>query len=519
MMFSVKFVWPCTIPTLKLPFIKMRKLVFLQLIYFCQAMRLNQCVKAALLSSLLFVGSFRAIAQEKWSFERCVAFALEHNLTIKQSELQRRLAALTLQQNQLSQLPTINGGADVGYNFGRSINPTTNSFDNTTLFSSGLSLSAGANLFNFFRVQNNIKGSKYELEASTFLLEKARNDMSFNIANAFLQILLANEQVKISESQVALSSSQLDNTKKLVAAGSVPESNQADLEAQLARDSSTLVSARNQAIITVLQMKAILNLDFNIPFEPEIPANIKETPVLDIAQTAPEMVFSAALSTQPQAKADRSRVLSYERYLAATKAQQYPSLRAAGSMGTNYASTSREVFGAPVFNGYDTIAAVSVGGAEYGVYQPNYSFNTHKTPFGTQINNNFRQYIGLSLNIPILNGWANKSAVNRAKIDLANQELTQAVNRQQLRQDVYTAHANAAAALQKYQAAAVTEAASQKAYDFATKRYNVGLMNSVEYITTQTNLFKAQVDKVSALYDYIFKIKLLEFYRDQKITL
>ncbi|UYQ93034.1 TolC family protein [Chitinophaga horti] len=476
-------------------------------------------MKAAMLSALLFVGSFRAQAQDKWSFERCVAFALEHNLTIKQSVLQKRLAELVYQQNQLSQLPTLNAGADIGYNFGRSINPTTNSFDNTTLFSSGLSLSAGANLFNFFRVQNNIKGSRYEMEASNFLLERARNDMSFNIANAFLQILLANEQVKIGESQVALSTSQLENTKKLVAAGSVPESNQADLEAQLARDSSTLVTARNQAVISVLTLKAILNLDFNIPFEPEVPANIKTTPVLDIAQTAPEMVFSAALSNQPQTKADRANVMASERYLAAARALQYPSLRAAGSLGTNYASTSQEVFGAPVFNGFDTIAAVNVGGSEYGVYQPSYGFNTRKTPFGTQIGNNFRQYIGLSLNIPILNGWANRSAVLRAKIDVENRELTQAVNRQQLRQDVYTAHANAAAALQKFHAAESTERASQKAFDFATKRYNVGLMNSVEYITTQTNLNKAQIDKVSALYDYIFKIKLLEFYRDQKITL
>lgn len=519
MMFSIKFVWPCTILTNKLPFIKNERMVSLQLIYFCQAMRLNQCIKAALLSSLLFVSAFRATAQEKWSFERCVAFALEHNLTIKQSELQKRLAALTYKQNQLSQLPTVNGGVDAGYNFGRSINPTTNSFDNTALFSSGLSLSAGANLFNFMRVQNNIKGSRYQAEANSVLLEKARNDIAFNIANSFLQILLANEQVKISESQVSLSTSQLDNTKKLVAAGSVPESNQADLEAQLARDSSTLVTARNNAVVAVLQMKAILNLDFNIPFEPEIPGNIKNTPVLDLSQTAPEMVFSAALSTQPQTQADKLQVQASERYLQAAKAAQYPSLRINGSLGTNYASTSLEAFGSPILNGVDTIALVDVGGTKYGVYQPNYTINTRKTPLGTQINNNFRQYIGVTLSIPILNGWQNRSAVLRAKIDVQNQELTQAVNRQQLRQDVYTAHANAVAALQKMHAAESTEVASQKAYDFATKRYNVGLMNSVEYITTQTNLFKAQVDRVSALYDYIFKIKLLEFYRDQKITL
>src|SRR5690606_5083165 len=127
--------------------------------------------------------------------------------------------------------------------------PTSNNFVTQSLFNSGLSLDISADLFGWFTKQNNIAASKYQLYANNFLLEKARNDMGVNVANAFLQILLANEQVKLSKSQVALSQAQLDNTKKLVAAGSVPESNQADMEAQLARDSSTLVDAQNNAIV------------------------------------------------------------------------------------------------------------------------------------------------------------------------------------------------------------------------------------------------------------------------------
>lgn len=521
-MFYTKFVWPAAIPDPVLPLVKWKGRTTTQLIYFCCAMKIKSFAIAFALFLLLFADPRPVAAQDSqdhWTYQRCLEYALSHNLTLQQSVLQKRLAELTLKQNRLSQLPTVSAGGSTGYRFGRSIDPTSNTFVTQSLFSAGLSVDVGADLFGWFTKQNNIASSKYQLYANNYLLEKARNDMGVNVANAFLQILLAQEQVKLSKSQVALSEAQLDNTKKLVNAGSVPESNQADMEAQLARDSSTLVTAQNNAIVRVLQMKALLNLDFAVPFSPELPENIQSVPMLDLSQTAPEMVFTAALAAQPQNKADQMSVKAAERSLAAARGALYPSLRFSAGAGTNYANTNYAPYGLPQPK-VDTIGQVDVNGTSYSVVRPGFTNpGSRLVAFGDQLNNNFGQNIGISLSIPLLNAWQLRGNVERARVDIENKQLTLDINKQQLRQDVYTAHADAIGALQKYQAAISTEAASQKAYDFATKRFNVGLMNTVEYITTQTNLFRAQIDKVSALYDYIFKIKLLEFYRDQRISL
>ncbi|MGE7777936.1 TolC family protein [Chitinophaga sp. NPDC101104] len=464
-----------------------------------------------------------AMAQEgEWTYQRCYEYALSHNLTLQQSVLNKRLAELTLKVDRMSMLPTLSGNGSAGYIFGRSINITTNQFDNKATFNASLGLSAGADLFGWFQKRNTVASSKYEVYAQNYLLEKARNDMGVNVANAFLQILLAGEQVKISRAQVDLSKAQLENTKKLVLAGSVPESNQADLEAQLARDSSTLVTAENAVILRTLQMKALLNLGFEVPFDTKIPDNIAAVPVINLTETSPEMVFSSALSIQPQYRSDEMRVKSASKTLSAAKGAMYPRLRANAGADTRLAGGIRyEQYGPDNFVTYVS----SIGFPKSNPLDTVFTYDkfnnraTRKYTVGRQLSDNFGQNIGISLSFPIFNGWQLRGQVERAKIDLENRKLTQDINRLQLRQDVYTAHADAVGAYQKYQAAITTERASQKAFDFATKRFEVGLMNTVEYVTTQTNLFKAQIERVSALYDYIFKVKLLEFYRDQKITL
>ncbi len=436
--------------------------------------------------------------------------------------LNKRLAELTLKVDRLSMWPTLSGSANAGYIFGRSINITTNQFSNQANFNASLGLSAGADLFGWFSKQHTIASSKYEVYAQNFLLEKARNDMGVNVANAFLQILLANEQVKISRAQVDLSQTQLDNTKKLVLAGSVPESNQADLEAQLARDSSTLVTAENASILRTLQLKALLNLGFEVPFTPQMPENVHSIPVINLTENSPEMIFSAALSIQPQYRSDEMRVKAADKSLAAQKGAMYPRLRANAGADTRLAGNMPRVpYGPENWIPYVS----SIGFPKSNPLDTVFTFDqydgrpTKKYGVGQQLSDNFGQNIGVTLSFPIFNGWQLRGNVERAKIELENRKLSMDINRLQLRQDVYTAHADAVGAFQKYQAAITTERASQKAFDFATKRFEVGLMNTVEYVTTQTNLFKAQIERVSALFDYIFKVKLLEFYRDQKITL
>ncbi|WP_111598223.1 TolC family protein [Chitinophaga skermanii] len=480
-------------------------------------MKLQTLPKIITVALMVLCMQKTSVAQEKWSFQRCVDYALAHNIDIRQVEMDKRLAALRLKQAKWAQVPSVSGSVNSSLNNGRNINPATNVAENLSFFSSNFSVSAGVELFSWFKIRNQIKSYKKMEELNLMLLNRAQNDMGFNIANAFLQIILASETVKVNESQVRQAQAQLENTKKLVAAGSVSEANQADLEAQLARDSSTLITSKNNLVTSVLQIKALLNLDFETPFEPEIPGEIKNLPMLTLDQVAPEMVFSAALANHPLAKADQMRIESSEYDLKAAKAAMLPTISLFAGISSAYNSTTQQ----RVYDG--TTTEVPIGfiktTPQTEVYTTTQNFSSSKTPFGTQFDNNFGQNIGATLRIPLLNNWQLRGQVEQTRVQLEKNRLTFEGDKLTLRKDVYTAYANAETALDKYRNAIRIEESSAKAYDFATKRYNVGLLSSIEYLTTQTNLFKAQTDKLYALYDYIFKVKLLEFYRDQKITL
>lgn len=465
----------------------------LQLLYFWNVMNLSKKPGFILALSLLFATVVSVKAQDTWSLQRSVDYALANNIDIKLQDVQKRFAALTLKQSQLAQIPTLGLGLDGSYRSGRNIDPSNNTYITQNYFYVSGGLNAGATIFNWFSQQNLISSNKYQAQAQGRLLEKARNDVAFNIASAFLQILLNNEQVHISELQVKLTTSQLENTKKLVIAGSVPESNQADLESKLASDSVTLINAQNQVITATLQMKALLNLGFEVPYVPEIPEKIADIPLPRLDEVDPEMVYSAAMSTNPLLKADELLIKSREKTYASAKGQLYPKLTTSFNLSSNYSNSFK--------------------------FLPPGQTEPKTIPLNDQISNNRFQVIGLSLNIPILNGWQARTNVQQARLNVTTQELTRDQDNQKLRQDIYTAHANAVAAIQKFSASSKGVIASQRAYDFATKRFDLGLMNTIDYITTQSNLFRAQIDKVSAQYDYIFKMKLLEFYRDQKITL
>ena len=499
------------------PSIKKSGKVSSQLLYFWNVMKISRIVGVILV--LLFADITSAGAQDTWSLERCVDYALQNNLQVKQQEIQRRLSELTLQQSKLGMIPSLNASTSAGYSQGRNPSPQTNTYVTQAFFSADGGVSLGADIFNWFYKQRTIAANRYDLQSNSFLLQKARNDLAFNVATAFLQILLNTEQQKVNEVQVELTKSNLENTKKLVIAGSVPESNQADLEAQLAQDSTNLVTAQNQVVLSILQIKAYLNLGFDIPFVPEIPANISSLPMAPLHEMAPEMVYSAALTTYPLTKADNAKILSAQYNYKAAKSQYFPKITLAAGLGTSYSNGIEEIAGANPVVVTDTIGYVSGGPLPVTTDKiiPNAYYR--KMPFGSQLDLNFQQYARVSMSIPIFNGWQVRTNVAKSKLNVQNLELVRDIDNQQLRQDIYTAHANAVAALQKYNASTTGVSAAQKAYDFATKRFNLGLMNTIDYITTQSKLYRAQIEKVSAQYDYIFKMKLLEFYRDQKISL
>jgi outer membrane protein len=464
------------------------------------------------LSLLLACLYFQNIyAQDNWDLRRCVDYAMANNITVQQADVQARLAALQTKLSKAQQIPTLGFNTQAGYQFGRSIDPTSNQFTNQQVFFQSYALQSGITLFNFFSIKNNIISSEKSEEAYKMGVGKARNDIALNVAAAYLQTLLAVEQANIAKVTISQDSAQLENTKKLVAAGSMPELNAAQLEAQLATDSSTYISAAGTADQNRIQLIALLNLDESTPFRVSTP-DVDKIPIPLLSELEPSYVYQLALASQPLQQSDSMFIVANEYAVKSARGAMYPTLSAFGQMGSNYGSTFQEVTGfRPVT---DTLYTHN---GDY-VTVPNSIPFTKRPNYLRQIGNiNFSQAIGLQLNIPILNGRQAKTNYERAKLNLENAQLQSRTDNLTLQQNIYTAYSSAVSALAKYNASTKAVQTQQYAYDLGTKRYNIGLMSTIDYITLQTSLFTAKINQVSARYDYIFKVKVLEFYKGQGV--
>jgi outer membrane protein len=453
-----------------------------------------------------------------WSLERCVQYALDHNISIKQDSLNARLAHYTLLQSRLSQLPVLSASGTYGRSFGRSINPTTNQFVDAGYSSLGASGNGNLLLFGWGQTHNTIAKNRYSLDASLADLDQLSDDVSLNVATGFLTAVLSKEQITISRNQVALSSAQLAQTRAFAEAGRLPELNVAQLEAQLASDSASLINAIANYKANLLDLKALLNLDFAEPFDIQIPG-LEVGEQMAMSALSPEEIFHTARAHFGAIRASELRVQSAEKGLAASRSSLYPQLSLGYQVGTNYASNYQTVTGVTP-NGYSAIGVTDViDGKAYTVYQPNFVPIFSDIAFNRQIANNVRHSVYLNLNIPIFNAWQSQYAVRQARINLASQQLNEYNAALTLKQNVYKAHNNATNAIQKYYAASRADDAAKRALDFALKRYDLGLTSTVDLLVTRNNEFTAASNLAIAKYDLIFKLKVIDYYLGKPLKL
>jgi len=454
-----------------------------------------------------------------WSLERCVQYAINHNISIKQDSLTARLARYTLKQSEWSQLPVLSANGSYGSSLGRSINPTTNQFvDGDYNF---LSASGNGNLllFGWLTVRNTIAKNRYMLQASMADLDQVKDDVSLNVANDFLAALLAQEQINVSRNQVDVSKAQLDQTRIFAEAGRLPELNVAQLESQLATDSANLINAIANYTSALLDLKSLLNLDFNEPFSIKVP-DVEVGEQLMVSSMQPEDIYQKARLHFGSIKGSELRVSAAEKNVNAAKGNLYPQLSLAYQVGTNFASNYQQVSGySDTMSGLTPYYSLNNNVRSYNIYETGALPVLTTTPFGSQLSNNFRQSVFLSLNIPILNGWMSQYSVRQAKINLAQQQLSEYNAELTLKQNVFKAHNNALNSIQKYNAAKRAADAAQRALDFAKKRYDLGLTSTVDLLVTQNTAFAASSNLVGAKYDLIFKLKVIDYYLGKELKL
>jgi outer membrane protein len=476
---------------------------------------------SAVLALCLSLLTYNSEAQQRnmdnnWPLQRCIQYAVDHNIAIRQDSLTARLARHTLDQSRLSQLPAVNVSGTFGRNFGRSINPITNQFVEASYDYIGPSANSSVLLFGWNQVRNTIARNRYSLEAALTDLGQRRNDISLNVANGYLIALQAQEQINISNKQVQLSQAQLDQTRAFAEAGRLPELNVAQLESQVASDSANLINAIANYNSAILDLKTLLNLDFSETFNIKAP-DVSTDDLQMVLKVTPEEVFQAARNNYASIKSSELRVKAAAKGLSAAKGNLYPQVNLSYQIGTNYASNYMSYQPTNVLEGYTPIGIT--GRSLDTVYQPSYKTLTPLVPFGTQMKNNIRQMVGVNLNIPLFNGWQSQYAVKQAKINLAQQELSQYNTELTLKQTVYKAHNDALNSIQKYNAAKRAEDAAKRALDFARKRYELGLTSTVDLLVTQNTEYATAANLVNAKYNLIFKLKVIDFYLGKELKL
>jgi outer membrane protein len=442
-----------------------------------------------LFSFILFCGSLclQAQAPAQWDLKTCVEYAIQHNISVQQAEVSVRLAKIQAQLAGSNQLPTMNGSTGMGMRFGRSIDPTTNGFSSTQFLYNNFGVNGGVQLFNAGRLSNATSAANYSWIASESDKLAIANDVSLNVATYYLQILSAIEQVEIAKIQIQQTKEQLAATGKRVEVGLLPELNLLELETQLANDSSSYITAISNVQQSKLSMIALLNLDASKPFE-VVAQPVDQIKVQNFADLQPDYVFNVATQNMPNVIAANLRVKAAEKNSLAAKAGFYPSLSFGYNLTSNFSNQSKNW--GTVWNGWNT-----------------------------QVSNNFGQNVGLQMNIPIFNGNQSKLNYQQSKLNLNNVKL-QADNTQlKLKQDIYSAYTNAIVSFNKLNAAQKALNSAEKTYQFATKRYDLGLLGTIELLNNQNNYLKAKVNFKTAQYEYVFRIKLLEFYKGEALSL
>jgi outer membrane protein len=479
-------------------------------------------MKRPIVSLLLVCCCFEGFTQDKWDLRECVEYALANNISVKQADVQARVTALQVKLNEAGQYPNLGFSTNAGYNLGRSINPVTNAFENNTIFFNNLQLQSNVNLFNWFSQRHAVEASKLERKSAEAATEKARNDIALNVAVAYLQVLLANEQIEVAGIQIRQTTSQLGTIRKQVKAGALPELNAIELEAQLARDSATYIGSQATYLQNLVQLKALLNMNMATPFDVEKP-NIASIPVETLAELQPDLVYQEALKNLPQQRVNQFRYQAALKNIQFARSSMYPTLSAFANLGSRYSNLfpdQQNIVVTPTGK-VDTLGAVEIspGVIRYAV-RPNFQVAAPNVPLGRQLFDvNLNQAIGLNLSVPLFNNRQSRTNWERARLNAENVKLQLEQDNITLQQDIYTAYNNALNAQQRYIASRKAVEATEKAYSFSQRRFEVGLLQTIELITNQNNLNRSRLDALSAQYEYVFRMKLLEFYKGQGLKL
>ncbi len=468
---------------------------------------------------LFLIPCFLVAQDEQWSLQQCIEYAQDNNLAVQQTELNVQNSEITLHQSKMARYPNLNASTSLGLNSGRFFDPVSNAPATQTSQFNSLGLNTGMILYQGGRIKNSIKQSKINLEAAELDVEQSVQDMALQVSQAYLQVLLAKEQLESARANYEQVQKQLDQTLKMINAGMLPANNKLDLEAQQARSEQAVVAAENLLDISLITLKQSMSYDLSKDLNIETPeVEWEET---DLSSISVQEIYQSSLNNQPNIQAGLLREESAEIGVDLAKAGKLPTITLFGGVNTSYSSLAQTI------DGFTTQTFSQPFDLEIpGQPTLSGSFNTSsdvptfkKQPYFDQISNNLGQNVGVSVNIPIWNNHTNKSNIERAQIQKESIRIQNELLRQRLMIDIQNAYANALAAQKTYQAALKSNNSLKTSLENTQKRYNLGSANAFELNTATNNVVLAESELIRAKYDYIFRLKILDFYQGKPIKL
>ncbi len=416
---------------------------------------------------------------QQWTLRQCTEYAISHNISIQQRDNQRRKQELQLSTARNSRLPDLTGTVSETFSFGRGLT-MDNTYTNRSTSSTTFSLGTNVPLFTGFRIPNNIKLNQLNLEAATEDLEKAKNDIRMQVAKAYVQILYDMEIFDVAERQIEIDSMQVARLEKFFENGKASGAEVSQQKATLAQSRLTATQAQNNLQLALLALSQLLELPSPEDFTVARPNTEKFQPI----PNDPNQIYEEALLFKPEVRAEQLRLDASEKSIKVAQAGLYPSLSLNGGLQTNYYKTS-------------------------GMQQDN---------FGTQIKNNFSQYIGLNLSIPIFNRFSTRNSVRSARIDRENQKLQLDNVKKTLYKEIQQVYYNAVGAQAKLSSCEAARQSSTDAFVLAQAKYENGKATITEFNEAKNRYLKAESDLVQARYEHLYQTTLLDFYRGKELS-
>lgn len=442
-------------------------------------------MKKYIISICFLLFAFGIQAQNKWTLRQCIDYAIENNIEIKQQSLDVKNSEINLSTSKNSRLPDLNADVSQGFSFGQVVNYQTNTNMTTNASSAQLSVSTSTPLFTGFKIPNQIKADEFSLKAATEGLKKAKENLELQVTSLYLEVLFKKEILKVYQDQNELTKTQVERTQILVEAGKVPASQLYDIKAQQAKDELNVTTSQNDLTLSLLNLSQALNIQKSEDFD------ILEPVVSDIVADnlssilPPTQIYQSALTIKPHIKEAEYKVESSKKLLKVAQAGYYPTL----SFNARYSTSVQRQYG------------------------------TTNGAFSDQFRDNGSEYFGFSLSIPIFNRFQVRNQVRGARISIENNTLALDNVKLALFKEIQQAYQSAVAAQAKFTSTGKAFDAANESFKYAQERYDIGKSTVFEFNEAQTKLLSSKSEQIQAKYDFLFRAKILDFYRGVQIDI